>query len=47
MADLPSDVRELAMLLTGRGNAVEVRYRADDGELQLAAVVYLPPGGEV
>jgi uncharacterized protein len=47
MADLPSDMRELALLLTRRGDAVEVRYRVDDGELELAAVVYLPPGGEV
>jgi len=47
VAGLPSGMRELALLLTRRGDSVEVRYRLDDGELELAAVVYLPPGDEV
>lgn len=32
------------MLLTRRGDAVEVRYAAGEGELELAALAYLPPG---
>jgi uncharacterized protein len=44
MADLPSGVGELRLLLTRRGDAVEVRYAAGGGELELAALAYLPPG---
>ena len=47
MADLPADMSELALLVTRRGDAVEVRYGVDDGELGLAGIVYLPPGGQV
>jgi hypothetical protein len=47
MADLPADLSELALLLTRRGDAVEVRYRAGDGEMRLAALAYLPPGNQV
>jgi len=47
MADLPADVRELALQLTRRGDAVEVRYRAGDGEMELAALAYLPPGEQL
>jgi uncharacterized protein len=44
LADLPAGLSELGLLLTRRGDAVEVRYRADDGASQLAALAYLPPG---
>jgi len=47
MADLPADMGELALLVTRRGDAVEVRYAVDDGELGLAGMVYLPPDGQV
>jgi len=47
MASLPADMRELVLLVTRRGDAVEVRYRVDDGEMELAALAYLPPGGQV
>jgi uncharacterized protein len=47
IADLPADVSELQLLLTRRGDAVEVRYSAGDGEMQLAALAYLPPGHQV
>ena len=38
------DMSELGLLLTRRGDAVEVRYCVDDGERELAALAYLPPG---
>jgi uncharacterized protein len=44
IADLPDGVSELTLQLARRGDAVEVRYSADGGSAQLAAVVYLPPG---
>ena len=44
MAQLPAGLGELRLLLTRRGDAVEVRYAAGDGELELAALAYLPPG---
>lgn len=43
IADLPVGTSELSLLLARRGDAVEVRYGADGGGMELAAVVYLPP----
>jgi regulation of enolase protein 1 (concanavalin A-like superfamily) len=47
LADLPQAVGELGLLLSRRGDAVEVRYAVDGGERQLAAIVYLPPDAQV
>jgi regulation of enolase protein 1 (concanavalin A-like superfamily) len=47
MADLPADMGELALQVTRRGDAVEVRYGVADGDLELAGMVYLPPDGQV
>jgi uncharacterized protein len=47
VADLPGEPGELGLLLTRRGDAVEVRYRLDGGESTLAALAYLPPGEQV
>jgi regulation of enolase protein 1 (concanavalin A-like superfamily) len=44
MADLPAGMSELVLRLTRRGDAVEIRYGVDDGEMELAALAYLPPG---
>jgi uncharacterized protein len=41
---LPAGMTELGLALARRGDAVEVRYRIDGGDAELAAVVYLPPG---
>lgn len=43
VAELPDDASELSLQLTRRGDAVEVRYRIDDGPVDLAALVYMPP----
>jgi regulation of enolase protein 1 (concanavalin A-like superfamily) len=47
LADLPQAASEIGLLLSRRGDSVEVRYRADGGELQLAAIAYLPPDDRV
>lgn len=49
VADLPPGSSDLGLLLARRGDSVEVRYRVGDrvvapAEMDLAAVVYLPPG---
>jgi uncharacterized protein len=44
VGELPDGVTELGLALARRGDAVEVRYRIDGGDAELAAVVYLPPG---
>jgi regulation of enolase protein 1 (concanavalin A-like superfamily) len=44
VADLPADAAELSLLLVRRGDSVEISYGVDEGEKQLAGVVYLPPG---
>jgi uncharacterized protein len=41
---LPAGMTELGLALARRGDAVEVRYRIDGSDAELAAVVYLPPG---
>jgi len=43
VADLPPATSELALILTRRGDALEVRYGLDGGGKDLAALVYLPP----
>jgi len=43
LAELPPDATELSLLLTRRGDAVEVRYSAGGGQIQLASLIYLPP----
>jgi uncharacterized protein len=47
LADLPPAIDGLGLLLSRRGDAVEVRYAVDGGERQLAAIAYLPPDDEV
>ncbi|HUZ34994.1 MAG TPA: DUF1349 domain-containing protein [Streptosporangiaceae bacterium] len=47
VADLPSDLDELTLRVSRRGEAVEVRYNAGDGPAELAALVFLPPDQEV
>jgi uncharacterized protein len=43
LADLPAEMSELGLLVTRRGDAIEVRYCVDDGDRKLAALAYLPP----
>ena len=47
LADLPQASGELSLLLSRRGDAVEIRYGVDDGPHALAAIAYLPPDDEV
>ena len=47
VADLPGDPGDLRLLVTRRGDAIEVRYRKDGGGSELAALAYLPPGEPV
>jgi hypothetical protein len=44
VADLPAGIGELGLLLSRRGDAVEVRYAVGSGEPELAGLAYLPPG---
>jgi uncharacterized protein len=44
VADLPGDPGELSLVVTRRGDAVEVHYCLDGGASELAALAYLPPG---
>jgi uncharacterized protein len=47
VALLPETMSELSLLVTRRGDAVEVRYFVDGGEPDLAALAYLPPEAPV
>jgi regulation of enolase protein 1 (concanavalin A-like superfamily) len=47
VADLQSDPAEVSLHVTRRGDAIEVRYRLDGGQSELAALAYLPPGEPV
>jgi regulation of enolase protein 1 (concanavalin A-like superfamily) len=47
MADLPGDVTEIALRVSRRGEAVEVRYALPGREPELCALVYLPPDREL
>jgi regulation of enolase protein 1 (concanavalin A-like superfamily) len=43
LGDLPPTVDGLGLLLSRRGDAIEVRYAVDGDQRQLAAIAYLPP----
>jgi uncharacterized protein len=47
MADLPEDTTEIALSLSRRGEAVQVRYATHGREPELCALVYLPPDREM
>jgi hypothetical protein len=47
VANLPADTDDVALRLSRRGDAVEIRYSAGDGPPDLAALVYLPPDSEL
>jgi uncharacterized protein len=47
VADLPAGTTELSLSLARRGDAVEVRFGIDGGDMHLAALAYLPPGEAV
>jgi uncharacterized protein len=47
LTNLPQATGELGLRLSRRGDAIEVRYAADDQEHALAAIAYLPPDNEV
>jgi uncharacterized protein len=50
VANLPEGVAGVALRVSRRGDAVEIRYRPDDddgGAPDLAALVYLPPDSEL
>jgi len=42
VGELPGSTNEISLLLTRRGDAVEVRYRLDDGAHELAALLHFP-----
>jgi regulation of enolase protein 1 (concanavalin A-like superfamily) len=48
VANLPGDTDDIALRVSRRGDAVEIRYSTgDDGSPDLAALVYLPPDTEL
>jgi uncharacterized protein len=47
VADLPPGTDEVALRVSRRGDAVEVRYTAGEGAAELAALVFMPPGREM
>jgi uncharacterized protein len=49
VANLPDDTDDIALRVSRRGDAVEIRYSTDDdgGSPDLAALVYLPPDTEL
>jgi regulation of enolase protein 1 (concanavalin A-like superfamily) len=47
MADLPEEATEIALSLTRRGEAVQVRYATPGRVPELCALVYLPPDREM
>jgi regulation of enolase protein 1 (concanavalin A-like superfamily) len=47
VSDLPEGVEEVTLRASRRGDAVEIRYSVDGATAELAALVYLPPGGDV
>ena len=47
VADLPAGTDEVAMRVSRRGEAVEVRYTTGTGPAELAALVFLPPAREL
>jgi uncharacterized protein len=47
VANLPEDSDDVALRVSRRGDAVEIRYSTGDGPPDLAALVYLPPESEL
>jgi hypothetical protein len=47
VAELPASTGELALLLTRRGDALEVRYSIDDSAKELGVLVHLPSEAQV
>jgi uncharacterized protein len=47
VGELAPGTTEVGLHLARRGDSVEVRYRTDGGEHELAAVVYVPPAEPV
>ena len=47
VADLPPGLDEVALRVSRRGDAVEVRYAIGEGPAELAALVFLPPEREL
>ena len=47
VANLPDDTNDVALRLSRRGDAVEIRYSTGDSAPDLAALVYLPPDAEL
>jgi regulation of enolase protein 1 (concanavalin A-like superfamily) len=47
VANLPDDADDVALRLSRRGDAVEIRYSTGDRPPDLAALVYLPPDSEL
>jgi regulation of enolase protein 1 (concanavalin A-like superfamily) len=47
VTDLPNGADDILLRVSRRGDAVEVRYLVGDGQPELAALVYMPPGAEM
>ncbi len=47
VTDLPEGTDDIGLRVSRRGDAVEVRYQIGDGQAELAALVYMPPGADV
>jgi len=47
VTDLPAGTDDIVLRVSRRGDAVEVRYVLGDGQPELAALAFLPPGREV
>ncbi len=47
VADLPPGTDEVTLRVSRRGDAVEVRYIAEEGAAELAALVFMPPDREM
>jgi len=47
VANLPDGTDDVALRLSRRGDAVEIRYSINGGPPDLAALVYLPPDSEL
>src|SRR5579859_133365 len=47
VTDLPDGADDILLRVSRRGDAVEVRYLVGEGQLELAALVYMPPGAEM
>jgi len=47
VTDLPAGLDDILLRVSRRGDAVEVRYLAGEGQPELAALVYMPPDAQV